>query len=314
MNTQQIYEKITGIIIEMLENHKKNNYSESWVSLSGDSIFARNAVSKRYYRGINQLLLNYTKSKYGYVYNSWMTFKQLSALNGKIKKGSKASMIVYTSFIYVDRKTKKNITKLVEGLLKKEQSIDHLDYEKIGFLKKYNVFNLSQIEDLPGEYYQLNNLEDLTEFEKDERAEFIINSTGANIEYALKNSAYYIDETDTIHLPERKQFVSKQGFYNTAFHELAHWTGTENRLNRPKGYIFGSKDYAFEELIAEISAAFLCAYLGYQTTITNNVAYIDSWLSVMKNDTQFVVSASSQAQKASDFILQFSNVEQFETV
>jgi len=302
MNTNKLYDKITNIIIELLENHKQNNYNESWISLSGDSIFAKNAVSNHVYNGINQLLLNYLKRKYNYTFNSWMTFKQLSALNGKIRKGSKASLVVYKSALYLDEKTGKNITKLVEHLLKNNLSTEHLNYKKLGYLKQYSVFNLNQIDNLPDEYYKLNELENLTEFEKDERAENLINCTGAKINYSPRNTASYNHIEDIIYLPERRQFKSKEDFYNTIWHETAHWSGHESRLNRQKANKFGDKFYAMEEIISEISAAFIMAYLGYENKITDNVDYIDSWLSVMKNDKQFVVQASSQAQKACDYI------------
>jgi len=310
MNTNKLYDKITSIIIEMLENHKQNNYSESWISLSGGSIFAKNAVSNHVYSGINQLLLNYLKRKYKYIFNSWMTFKQLSELGGRIKKGSKASFVVYKSALYLDKETGKNITKLVEHLIKNYQSIEHLNYKRLGYMKGYNVFNINQIDNLPDEYYKIKDLEKLSEFERDEKAEHVINSTGAKIQYAPQNDAFYRHSDDTIYLPERRQFKSKEDFFNIISHELGHWSGHISRLNRPLGNIFKSKEYAFEELISEINAAFLCAYLGYENTITNNVDYIDNWLSVMKNDKQFVVQASSQAQKACDYILEFSKVNE----
>lgn len=310
MNTNKLYDKITNIIIEMLENHKQNNFNESWISLSGDSIFANNAVSKHTYSGINQLLLNYLRRKYNYTFNSWMTFKQLSALNGKIRKGSKASLVVYKSALYLDKETGKNITKLVEHLNKNNQSTEHLNFKKLGYLKQYSVFNINQIENLPEEYYKINELDNLTEFEKDERAENLINNTGANINYAPQNTAFYNHAEDKIYLPKRKQFKSKEDFYNTIFHEISHFSGHESRLNRPRGNKFGDKFYAMEEIVSEISAAFIMAYLGYENKITDNVDYIDNWLSVMKNDKQFVVQASLQAQKSADYILSFSKIEE----
>ncbi|PLX07103.1 MAG: hypothetical protein C0596_13335 [Marinilabiliales bacterium] len=177
-------------------------------------------------------------------------------------------------------------------------------------MKGYNVFNISQIENLPDEYYKHIELEDLTEFEKNENAENIINNTGAEIVYLPQNKAFYNHLEDKIYLPQRKQFVRTEAFYNVLFHELGHWTGNSQRLDRPKGNAFGSKEYAFEELIAEINAAFICALLGFKTKITDNVDYINSWLQVMRNDKQFVVQAASQAQKASDFILEFSEVKE----
>jgi len=308
MNTQIIYDKITSVIIEMLEKHKKDNYSECWINLSSDSIFAKNAVSKHIYSGINQLILNYLRKSYNYNFNSWMTFKQLSKLDGRIKKGSKASMVVYKSALYFDKKTDRNITKLVEHLIKNNKSLEHLNFRKVGYLKGYNVFNISQIDNLPSEFYKIEELEKLSEFEQNEQAEHIINSTKANIVCLAQNRAYYSNGEDKIYLPERKQFISNEAFYSVAFHELGHWTGNKERLDRPKGHIFGSKEYAFEELIAEINSAFLCACIGFESRITDNVDYLNSWLSVMKEDKQFIVQASSKAQKSSDYILAFAEV------
>ena len=98
------------------------------------------------------------------------------------------------------------------------------------------------------------------------------------------------------------------------FHELGHWSGAKHRLNREIANKFGSKEYAFEELIAELNTAYINTMLGFESRITDNVSYINSWLSVMKNDKKFITSASYEAQKASDFILDFAKVEQLETV
>ena len=308
MNTKDLYEKITSIIIEMLENHKSSNFSQSWYNLSGDSVFAKNIVSNHVYNGINQLLLNYLKQKYHYKFNRWLTFKQLSELNGKIQKGSKSAIVVFKSCMFFDVTSEKNITKLVEHLQKNNQSTEHLNMKKVSYLKYFNVFNVSQVDNLPDDYYKIQEIQHLTEFEKDERAEQVITASKAVIEYAPSNDAFYNWTLDKIYMPERKQFVSKEAFYNVLFHEMGHWTGNTARLNRTQSSKFGSKDYAFEELVAEIKAAYLCAMLGFESRITDNVSYIDNWLSVMKNDKKFIIQASSQAQQSADYILDKSKV------
>ena len=314
MNTDKTYERITSVIIEMLENHKKSNYNSAWYSLSGDSIFAQNCVSKHTYSGINQLMLQYLRNKYNYSFNKWMTFKQLSQLCGRIQKGSKSAMVVYKSHLYLDATTGRNITSMVLKMINSGQSIEHLDYKKRGYLKSYLVFNISQIDNLPDEFYKNEELEKLTDFEQDEQAEYLLKSTKAIINYSASNSANYNPGNDEINLPQRKQFVSKEAFYSVAYHEISHWTGAKHRLNREIANKFGTKEYAFEELIAELSTAYINAYLGFESRITDNVDYINSWLSVMKNDKKFIASASAQAQKASNFILEFTKVEQLETV
>ncbi len=308
MNTNEIYERITNTIIELLEEHKASDYSQSWYSLSGE-VFARNIVNKHVYNGINQLLLSFIRRKRQYPCNRWLTFKQMEKYNARIIKGSKAAMVVYTSVIYIDEKTGRNITHTVEQLLQHGQSIEHLNLRKIGYLKSYNVFNVACVEGLPEEFYRMDELEQLSEIERDERAESMIREIGAEIVFDAQNEAYYKPSEDKIYMPLPKQFVSKEAFLSVMYHEASHWTGATHRLNRPILNKFGTKEYAFEELIAELSSAFMLAYLGYESRITDNAAYIENWLSVMKNDTKFVIQAASQAQAASDYILQLANVE-----
>jgi len=309
MNTNEIYERITSTIIEMLEEHKQNNFSECWYSLTGE-VFARNVETNHIYNGINQLLLGYLKRKRNYPFNRWLTFKQIEKHNAKIIKGSKSAMVVYTSVLYLDEETGANITRKVEELLRKRQSIEHLNFKKVGYLKDYRVFNVCCVEGLPSEFYEQAELDRLTEIERDERAERLINGTGANINFEAQNEAYYKPSEDKIYLPLPKQFVSKEAFYNVVYHEIGHWTGAESRLNRPIKNKFASKEYAFEELIAEINSAFVMAFLGYESRITDNVLYIENWLTLMKDDKKFVISAASQAQAASNFILQSANIKE----
>jgi len=309
MNTNEIYERITSTIIEMLEEHKNNDFSECWYSLTGE-VFARNIVTNHVYSGINQLMLAYHKRQKRYPVNRWITFKQIQNYKARIIKGSKAAMVVYTSALYIDEESGANITRKVEELIRKRQPIDHLNIKKVGYLKDYKVFNVSCVEGLPAEFYEQKELDFLTEIERDQRAEQLIKDTGANICFEAQNNAFYMPSEDKIYLPLPKQFVSKEAFYNVVYHELGHWTGAESRLNRPVKNKFGSKEYAFEELIAEINSAFILAVLGYESRITDNVTYIDNWLQVMKDDKKFVVSAASQAQAAADYILKTANIKE----
>jgi antirestriction protein ArdC len=310
MNTQQIYERITATIIEMLEEHKQSNFSQSWYHLSED-IFARNIVTNHVYSGINQLMLSYIKRKQNYSYNRWLTFKQIQKYNAKIIKGTKTAMVVYTSNLYFDDNTGENITRKVEAMIRNNQSIEDLNIKKVGYLKDYRVFNVACVEGLPESFYEKKELETLTEIDRDERADRIISGIGVNIIYEAQNEAYYKPSIDTIYMPLPKQFPNKETFLQIIFHEIGHSTGHPTRLNRQIKNVFGSKEYSFEELIAELTSAYLLAFLGYESQITNNVDYIDNWLSVMKDDKKFVIQAASQAQAASNYILQTANVKEF---
>lgn len=309
MNSDKIYERITDTIIKMLENHKNTGCKSAWYMANQ---FAQNIASKHVYSGINQLLLQFSVDMYDFNNNYWMTFNQLSERGGKIKKGSKASFVVFKSHLYFDKNTNKNITAFVNHLLKNGDDIEVLEYKKMGYTKQYTVFNVEQIENLSTEYYESPKKEDLTEFERNERAELLIRNTGAKIVYSNEKEAYYDIEKDTIFLPERKYFKSDADFYKVIFHEISHYSGAKERLNRDLSGLYASKSYAMEELVSELSTAYICAYLGFESTITDNVDYINSWLSILENDKKFIVSAASQAQKVADYILEFSKVEEMQ--
>lgn len=296
INKSDLYQQVTNTIIELLVNHMSLNNSQPWVNVEGGN--AHNAHSKTVYSGINQLLLSYHQSKHKYPSNAWLTFLQVQQSGGKVKQGKKSQIVVFADFLYFNAKGQKVKYEDVKAMPLAERSA----LKKVHYLKHYNVFNVADVDNLPADYYAVPEIKNFTEFEKDETAETLINSTGAKINYVIGNRAFYSPSNDEITLPIRAQFTGAVPFYNTAFHELAHWTGHPDRLNREKGAKFGSEQYAKEELIAELSAAFICSALGFNMSITDNAAYLKNWLTALQNDKRFIVIASAQASKASDFI------------
>ena len=119
--------------------------------------------------------------------------------------------------------------------------------------------------------------------------------------------AYYHPKEDYINLPPFKSFISTDAYYSVLFHELIHSTGNEQRLNRKEvaeKIVFGSEDYSLEELTAEIGACFLKSFSGIPgNDMSQNAAYIQNWLTVLRNDKRFILKASSRAQKATEYIL-----------
>ena len=129
-----------------------------------------------------------------------------------------------------------------------------------------------------------------------------------NFNEQASNEAYYSPSRDTVVVPMKEQYQHINEYYSTTFHELVHSTGHKNRLNRLETTAvasFGSETYSKEELVAEIGSATILSALEIETkrTFTNSVAYIQNWLNVLKNDNHFIISASSQAEKAVDYIL-----------
>ena len=179
---------------------------------------------------------------------------------------------------------------------------------KIPLLRYYNVFHISQVDGVePLAPEQLND-----EVEPIEAGDRIItayiNREHLNFVECKSNKAYYSPSNDTVVVPLKEQYSMINEYYSTTFHELTHSTGHQTRLNRLQtGAIasFGSENYSKEELVAEIGSATLMSIAGIETprTFRNSTAYIQNWLQVLRNDNKFIVSASSKAEKAVNYIL-----------
>lgn len=299
------YQKVTNIILSLLESAQNLNYRQPWVKVGGGSPV--NIASKKGYRGINFFMLSIIAMMKGYQVNRWLSLKQANELGGKVKKGEKSSPVVLYKKTYFDKNGKR---------FSPDEVLTMSDIERKGrelfsksLLYEYNVFNVAQVEGLPSELYLTPQGKTFSYFEKDEEAEELLNLSGAKISYE-GNHAYYSPVTDEIILPPRNQFEHDEPFYDTAFHELAHWTGHATRLNRVKKGEDGKNDYAVEELVAELTTAFVCSSIGFESQITNNAAYLKSWIKVLKEDNKIVLRVCTDAQKAADFILQPLHAEQ----
>lgn len=301
-NKSDIYDRITDRIITLIESHQASKFSKCWLPMGLGGVMAQNPVSGIVYTGINQLLLCFEMMEKGYKVNKWLTFKQVAELKGNVIKGSKATEVVYTNFVFYDKDNRKYTLEQITKMQREGKNLEALELRKIPFLKQYYVFNVAQTENLPAKFYEIPEAKELKEFEKNLAAEELINSTGANVIYQPQDRAFYRRSDDVIILPIRAQFKGAEPFYSVIFHELGHWTGHKDRLNREFGAQFGDTKYAFEELVAELCTAFICAELGFSSVITNNAAYLANWLQCFKNDTSFIVKAASSAHKAAEYI------------
>jgi antirestriction protein ArdC len=238
------------------------------------------------YRGINVLMLWAAAMEKGYSCPLWFTYKQAAELGGQVRKGEKGSLVVYA-----DKFTK-------TGTDDKGADVEI----EIPFMKGYTVFNAEQIDGLPGHFYAtvpplstaINRLDPVERF---------ITNTKATIEHG-GNRAFYAPGPDLVQMPELQTFRDSESYYATLAHEMTHWTRHETRLNRDLGRKrFADAGYAMEELVAEIGAAFLCADLGITPeTREDHAAYVESWLTVLKNDKRAIFTAASHAQKAADYL------------
>jgi antirestriction protein ArdC len=165
----------------------------------------------------------------------------------------------------------------------------------------YTVFNAKQIDGIP-EYQPKQR----TPFEAVQAGERILANSGARIEHDQRDDAFYNRRSDSIHLPPKDAFKDAPGYYGTALHELAHWTGHPSRLNRPtlsESYRFGDLNYAKEELRAELASVFMAAELGVPHDPANHAAYVASWIKALREDKNEIFRAAHEASAATDFVL-----------
>lgn len=284
---QDIYSRITSQIIAALEQGVKP-WTQPW-----NAAHAAGHVSRplrhngQPYSGINVLTLWASAMSGHYSAPIWMTFRQAIELGGHVRKGEKGSPVVYANAI----------TKAETD----ESTGDDIE-RTIPFLKAYTVFNVEQIEDLPGHFYARAE----PARNPDERiadAERFFAATRADIRHG-GDSAYYSPALDYIQMPPFAAFRDAQSYYATLAHEATHWTRHPTRLDRDFGRKrFGDDGYAREELVAELGAAFLCADLRLALEDrADHAAYIGHWLAVLKDDKRAVFTAAAHAQRAADYL------------
>lgn len=283
-----IRQAITDKIIAMLE--KGGNEARARWTQAAQGGFPSNGKTGDTYRGVNVLILWDEAIERGYSSNIWMTYKQAEGMGAQVRKGEKAVMCAYFEMV----KRKGGEADQAQG-----------EEGKNGFIpmcKPFWLFNVAQIDGLPESLTAPT--ETTGKFNPIADAEKLLTASCAEINHGF-DGAFYAPGKDQICLPARERFTSPENYYATALHELTHWTGHESRLNRQFGKRFGDDAYAFEELVAELGAAFVVGHVGFvDATIENHAAYVQNWLTVLKNDKTAIFTASKQASLAYDFILE----------
>lgn len=236
-----------------------------------------NAATQREYSGINILQLWALSIMRGFGAGGFVTYRQAKELGGNVKKGSKGNRVVYV------------------GTVVREE-----DEKAFKFLKTYCLFHVSQCEGLPERMYP-QPLPPKPEPERIASVERFISAVRADVRHG-GNMAYYSPAGDFIQLPEAGQFRTVEDYYATSLHEHAHWTGADHRLSRElhKGR-FGDQQYAFEELTAELTAAFLCAHLGITGKLQHS-EYLAIWVRLLKDHKKAIFSAAAKASQATDYL------------
>jgi antirestriction protein ArdC len=285
MSRTDVYETVTNEIASAtLRGFSGETFEMPW---HGMSEIPQNASTQKAYRGINIPLLWITQLDRGFKSGLWATYKQWAELGAQVRKGEKSTQIIFW----------KQITT--------EETEESEDDNKTRMFARYSaVFNADQVDGFeipenpkPAEILQI---ESCTNF---------VTGTGAIIEHGHDGACYQIS-LDKIKMPDSglfrttKHSTATENYYSTLLHELTHWSGAAHRLDRfTQGKFTEKKEYAFEELVAELGAAMLCASLGVASSPRPDHAhYIGSWLKALGNDKKFIFSAASAAQKAVDYL------------
>lgn len=276
---RDVYQEVTDRIVSALEQGTAP-WVRPWDKPVGG--FPRNGATGRHYHGINVFLLWMAADAAGYGSDEWFTYKQAQAQGAQVRKGERGSLVTFWKRLTVREE---------------QRGGEETGARFIPLLRHFIVFNRAQIDGLaPAEA----TVAPRNEWERMEGADTFIRASGAKIREGGAR-ACYVPALDEIRLPELSAFHNRESYYSTALHELAHWTGHPSRLARDFSGSFGTPDYAREELVAEMGAAFLCAALGISGQL-QHPEYIGSWLKKLREDKRAIFRAASQARQVAEYL------------
>lgn len=291
-----VHQEITNRIVAAIET--AGEFRLPWIKAKGGS-FARpvNIASGNPYNGVNIVSLWVSALASDYPSNVWGTYRQWQERGAQVRKGEKSSLVVFYKELTIEQRNEETgETEASERLMARAS----------------HVFNAAQVE---GFAVETETLPENATFDPIERAEQFAKATGARIE-ETGDRACYIPSADMIRMPERRRFIGTEttspaeGFYSTLCHELVHWSGAKNRLDRDLTGRFGLESYAVEELVAELGAAFLCSDLGITPEIrADHARYITNWLKVLKDDKRAIFTAASKASQAANWLQSMGRAE-----
>ena len=272
---KDLYQQITDQIIEALEQGVMP-WQKPWDSGWPQMAIPCNGESGRQYSGINVLLLWMSAIRKNFTQRKWVTFQGANHLGGQVRTGEKSTVIIfYKQNMFEEKDDNGNVVLDENGDPKMKSSV---------FIRGHHVFNIEQCDGL----------------------DVLPNKMGMQLYNKAQDRACYIPRKDCIVMPDFKKFNTSDDYYATLLHECGHATGHKDRLNRDgvaKFDKFGSEQYAFEELIAELTSAFTCAHVNVRNDISQNAAYIEHWIKALKADKKAIFRASSQAREATQFLL-----------
>ena len=292
---RDLYQEVTDKIVAAIEAGTAP-WQKPWTELAELGL-PMNGASERQYRGVNTMLLFMTSQTHGYTDNRWFTYKQAAELGAQVRKAEKSTPVYFFKMLQANERDGGSAkVSPKSGVPSKDDKP-----RQIPFLTEYRVFNASQIDGLAPQERPERNWTPI------EAVNEVVARLKPDIRYG-GNRAFYAPGPgrDFIQMPHEGAFggtasTGAADFAGTLLHEISHWTGAGHRLNRQFG-VWGTDDYAQEELRAELSNAFLCAELGVPMPVDNHAAYIGSWVKRLKQDRFEIFRAARDAGKIADFV------------
>jgi antirestriction protein ArdC len=289
-------QEVTDRIISMLERGVAP-WQKPWNPAEASVAMPRNPITDRNYRGGNAIHLMATALQRGYNDPRWMTYKQAAEHGCQVRRGEKGTQIEFWEVKPAPRGEASQGNTPRQG----EERDEEASRGTRLIHRIYTVFNATQIDGVP-EYQPKRP----TPFQVVSSGERILDNSGAQISHDQADRAFYSRASDSIHLPPKEAFKDAAGYYGTALHELAHWTGHPSRLDRSTlnaSYQFGDPNYAKEELRAELASVFLAAERGIPHDPEQHAAYVESWIKALRQDKNEVFRAAHDASAATDYLL-----------
>ena len=266
----------------------------------GEQRLPKNIQTDKPYRGGNSVYLSVTQTAKGYSDHRWATYKQIKDMGGQVRKGEKATHVLFYKFDDEKQKAQDQPDRpTTEGKAEREHT-------RPPMVRCYAVFNVAQADGLTLER-KGDDHEKEPEWKAHQTAERVIQESGIHVAHVRGDRAFYNLQSDTVTLPEREQFATANGYYQTALHELGHATGHPERMDRDTlkhgaGH-FGSVEYAREELRAEMSAMMTGERVGVGHDGSRGAAYVKGWLKALEQDPKEMYKAAADAQKISDYLM-----------
>ncbi|NJO94325.1 MAG: DUF1738 domain-containing protein [Hydrococcus sp. RM1_1_31] len=298
-NTEKIdkFQLITDKLITLIERGVKP-WGKPWSATPYG-----NLITGHHYQGINPLICAIDTLLNEWEQPFFIGFAQAQEKNWKINKGSKATYLRWGGTVAIESTNS-------------ETGETNKHYKNAG--RWFNVFNVACLDDSDSnekisDYLKKMLVSSVNTEPRLEFAEALIIAQNADVVFG-GDVACYVPFIDKIRMPNYEDFKSAIAYYATYLHELIHWTSHSTRLDRNNIGQFGSKFYAFEELIAELGAAFLCSSINIESQLEHHASYLNSWLSVLRDDNKAFFRAAGQAKKAADWLLENAGLNVTESI